>query len=133
MLRGIPVSPGRYTGRARVILDPRVDAALMPGEVLVAPVTDTGWTPLFLSAGALVVDVGGPLSHGSTVAREFGIPAVVNVKDGTQRIRTGQWVTVDGNTGAVTVEDSDGQDRREVDTPPVKTPRSGSRETPSPA
>ncbi|HEY8492099.1 MAG TPA: PEP-utilizing enzyme, partial [Dehalococcoidia bacterium] len=104
VLRGIPVSPGRATGRARVILDPRLDARIQPGEVLVAPVTDAGWTPLFVPAAAVVVDVGGPLSHGSTVAREYGLPAVVNVKTGTRMIKDGQIITVDGSRGLVYLE-----------------------------
>jgi phosphohistidine swiveling domain-containing protein len=103
-LRGLPVSPGRVTGRARVIMDPRVDAAIEPGEILVAPVTDAGWTPLFVAAAGVVVDVGGTLSHGSTVAREYGLPAVVNVKHGTRMIRTGQTITVDGTQGVVVLE-----------------------------
>jgi pyruvate,water dikinase len=105
VLRGIAVSPGRITGRARVILDPRRDATIEPGEILVAPVTDAGWTPLFIAAAGVVVDVGGTLSHGSTVAREYGLPAVVNVKHGTRMIRTGQTITVDGTQGLVILED----------------------------
>ena len=105
VLRGIAVSPGRITGRARVILDPRRDATIEPGEILVAPVTDAGWTPLFIAAAAVVVDIGGTLSHGSTVAREYGLPAVVNVKHGTRMIRTGQVITVDGTQGLVILED----------------------------
>jgi len=101
LLRGIAVSPGRVTGRARVIIDPRIDATIEPGEILVAPVTDAGWTPLFVAAAGVVVDVGGTLSHGSTVAREYGLPAVVNVKHGTRMIRTGQTITVDGTAGTV--------------------------------
>ena len=104
-LKGIAVSPGRVTGRARVILDPRRDAEIEPGEILVAPVTDAGWTPLFIAAAGVVVDVGGSLSHGSTVAREYGLPAVVNVKVGTRMIRTGQTITVDGTKGVVVLED----------------------------
>ena len=105
VLEGIPVSPGRVTAKARVIMDPRTDATIEPGEVLVAPVTDAGWTPLFVAASAVVVDVGGTLSHGSTVAREYGLPAVVNVKYGTRMIRTGQTITVDGTKGVVVIED----------------------------
>lgn len=104
VLRGIPVSPGIVSGIARVILDPRVDGGLAQGEILVAPVTDAGWTPLFLTAAAVVVDIGGPLSHGATVARELGLPAVVNVKQGTRLIRSGQRITVDGAAGTVTLE-----------------------------
>ncbi len=101
VLKGIPVSPGVVTGPARVVVDPRLQPEIRPGEILVAPVTDAGWTPLFLVAAGLVVDVGGPLSHGSIVAREYGIPAVVNVKVATGFIRTGQTVTVDGSRGEV--------------------------------
>ncbi|OGO52769.1 MAG: hypothetical protein A2148_05115 [Chloroflexi bacterium RBG_16_68_14] len=107
VLRGIPVSPGRVTGPARVILDPRRDAAIEPGEILVAPVTDAGWTPLFVVAAGIVVDTGGTLSHGSTVAREYGLPAVVNVRHGTRLIRTGQIITVDGAQGVVVLEGAD--------------------------
>jgi pyruvate,water dikinase len=104
VLRGIPVSPGVSTGAARVILDPRQESALQPGEILVAPVTDAAWGPLFLIAAGLVVDVGGPLSHGAIVAREYGLPAVVNVKEGTRLVHTGQTITVNGSTGEVWVE-----------------------------
>lgn len=101
VLSGIAVSPGRVTGRARVITDPRCDAEIKPGEILVAPVTDAAWTPLFVTAAATVVDVGGPLSHGSIVAREFGIPCVVNAGEATRLIHTGQVITVDGSRGKV--------------------------------
>ena len=75
-----------------------------PGEVLVAPSTDPGWTPLFLTAGALVMEMGGMMSHGAVVAREYGIPAVVGVPDATGRITTGEHVTVDGSAGTVAKE-----------------------------
>jgi pyruvate,water dikinase len=100
-LEGIGVSPGRVTGKARVITDPRRHAELKPGEILVAPVTDAAWTPLFVTAAATVVDVGGPLSHGSIVAREFGMPCVVNAGGATRLIETGQSITVDGGKGKV--------------------------------
>lgn len=103
MLTGTPVSPGVATGRARVILDPALDGPMQPGEILVAPVTDAGWTPLFALASGLVVDMGSALSHGSTVAREYGLPAVVNVRRGTRSIRTGDLVQVNGSKGTVTV------------------------------
>jgi len=103
-LEGIAVSPGRITGKARVIMDPRRDATIEPGEILVAPVTDAGWTPLFVAAAGVVVDIGGTLSHGSTVAREYGLPAVVNVKHGTRVIKTGQIITVDGTRGVVVLD-----------------------------
>jgi rifampicin phosphotransferase len=99
-LVGTGASPGVYEGTVRVILDPR-GAKLEPGEVLVAPSTDPGWTPLFLSAGALVMELGGVMSHGSVVAREYGIPAVVGVPGATRLLRTGQRVRVDGEGGQV--------------------------------
>ena len=102
-MTGSPASPGTVTGRARVVLDP-VGAHLEPGEILVAPSTDPGWTPLFLTAGGLVMEMGGSNSHGAVVAREYGIPAVVGVPDATRKIETGQMVTVDGAAGLVMVE-----------------------------
>jgi pyruvate,water dikinase len=102
-LRGQTASPGRCRGLARVILDPSADLALRPGEILVAPYTDPAWTPLFLTAGAAVVEVGSYLSHAGTVAREFGMPCVVDVADCTRRIRTGDEVEVDGDRGLVRI------------------------------
>jgi rifampicin phosphotransferase len=99
-LFGTPASAGTATAPARIILDP-VGAHLEPGEILVAPSTDPGWTPLFLTAGGLVMEMGGPNSHGAVVAREYGIPAVVGVADATSRLRTGELVTVDGAAGLV--------------------------------
>ena len=99
-LAGTPASAGTATGIVRVILDP-VGARLEPGEILVAPSTDPGWTPLFMTAGALVMEMGGVISHGAVVAREYGIPAVVGVPDATTRLHTGQRVTVDGAAGTV--------------------------------
>ena len=99
-LVGTAASAGAVTATARVILDP-VGARLEPGEVLVAPSTDPGWTPLFLTAGGLVMEMGGANSHGAVVAREYGIPAVVGVAQATRRIKTGQRVTVDGSAGLV--------------------------------
>ncbi|AXJ09672.1 PEP/pyruvate-binding domain-containing protein [Arthrobacter sp. PM3] len=101
VLSGTPASAGNVSARARVILDPQ-GAHLEPGEILVAPSTDPGWTPLFLTAGGLVMEMGGPNSHGAVVAREYGIPAVVGVPDATSRIATGQTITVDGAAGTVT-------------------------------
>ncbi|WP_028265643.1 PEP/pyruvate-binding domain-containing protein [Arthrobacter sp. MA-N2] len=100
MLLGTPASAGTVTAAARVIMDPE-GAHLEPGEILVAPSTDPGWTPLFLTAGGLVMEMGGPNSHGAVVAREYGIPAVVGVPDATSRISSGQRITVDGATGTV--------------------------------
>lgn len=101
-LVGTAASAGTVTAKARVVLDP-VGAYLEPGEILVAPSTDPGWTPLFLTAGGLVMEMGGPNSHGAVVAREYGIPAVVGVADATTRIVTGQEVTLDGAAGVVRV------------------------------
>jgi len=103
VLSGLAVSPGVVIGRARVILSADTKEKVLPGEILVAPYTDPGWTPLFLTAAGLVVDLGGQLSHGSVVAREYGLPAVVNVRSATQIIRTGQLLQVDGNQGVVTL------------------------------
>jgi pyruvate,water dikinase len=100
---GVAASPGVVTGRARVILDP-TGARLEPGEILVAPSTDPGWTPLFLTAGGLVMEMGGANSHGAVVAREYGIPAVVGMPLATERISTGDLVTVNGTLGTVTVD-----------------------------
>jgi len=105
VLQGLAVSPGRITARARVMLDPSDAASLQKGEVLVAPATNPAWSPLFLTAGALVTEIGGLLSHGAIVAREYGLPAVLNVKDATRVIRTGQLLTVDGWQGTIYIED----------------------------
>jgi pyruvate,water dikinase len=106
VLQGMPVSAGVAGGPARVVLstESAMEVELVPGEVLVAPFTDAPWTPLFVPAAAVVVETGGILSHAATVAREYGIPAVVAVKGATQLIKTGQHVTVNGMTGAVTIE-----------------------------
>ncbi|WP_425564479.1 PEP/pyruvate-binding domain-containing protein [Sinomonas flava] len=100
ILRGVPASAGTVAAAARVVLDPG-NASLLPGEVLVAPSTDPGWTPLFLTAGALVMEMGGSNSHGAVVAREYGIPAVVGVPGATERIATGDRIEVDGGAGTV--------------------------------
>jgi len=100
-LVGMGVSPGRVTGLARVVTDPRRGAYMEPGEILVAPVTDVAWTPLFAQAAGLVVEVGGLLSHGSIVAREYGVPAVVGVAGATKIIRSGDTISLDGATGRV--------------------------------
>ncbi|MFY7068239.1 PEP/pyruvate-binding domain-containing protein [Nocardiopsis changdeensis] len=107
-LTGTGAAPGRVTGRARVVRDPAT-ASVEPGEVLVAPTTDPGWTPLFLTAGGLVTETGAVMAHGPTVAREYGIPAVICVPEATERIRTGQTVTVDGAAGTVTVHGPEGR------------------------
>src|SRR5438034_9866483 len=86
-----------------VILDP-TGARLEPGEILVAPSTDPGWTPLFLTAAGLVMEMGGAMSHGAVVAREYGIPAVVGVAGATEHITSGQHITVDGSAGTIILE-----------------------------
>lgn len=103
VLTGIPASFGAVTAKARVILNP-VGARLEPGEVLVAPSTDPGWTPLFLAASALVMEMGGANSHGAIVAREYGIPAIVGVHGATEQITTGQLITVNGSAGQVVLD-----------------------------
>ncbi|MCG5437255.1 PEP-utilizing enzyme, partial [Micromonospora foliorum] len=101
-LAGVGASAGRVTGPARVVHDPGT-AHVEPGDVLVAATTDPGWTPLFLTAAALVTETGAIMAHGPTVAREYGIPAVICVPDATRTITTGQLVTVDGGAGTVTL------------------------------
>jgi len=103
-LTGIGVSPGRHTGRARVIRSLDVDSELEPGEVIVAATTDSTWGPLFMVAGAVVVETGSTVSHAAIVSRELGIPAVASVENAAQRIRNGDTVTVDGNAGTLTIE-----------------------------
>jgi phosphohistidine swiveling domain-containing protein len=102
VLKGAPASAGVVSGKARVILDP-TGARLEPGEILVAPSTDPGWTPLFFTASGLVMEMGGPMSHGAIVAREYGIPAVVGVSGAIEHITTGQQITVDGSRGIITL------------------------------
>ncbi|MEV0900263.1 PEP/pyruvate-binding domain-containing protein [Actinoplanes sp. NPDC049802] len=102
VLRGIGASAGRVTGRARIVHDPGL-ARIEPGEILVAATTDPGWTPLFLTAAALVTETGAIMAHGPTVAREYGLPAVISVPGATRLIADGQVLTVDGAAGTVTV------------------------------
>jgi pyruvate,water dikinase len=101
-LMGSPVSPGSVEGLVRVVFDP-TQAGLIPGEILVCPGTDPSWTPLFLSAAGLVMEVGGMMTHGAVVAREYGIPAVVGVDKATQRLHTGQRVRMDGSSGQIEI------------------------------
>jgi len=105
VLRGVGGSAGEYTGRVRVITDLSQAVDLEPGEVLVAPMTDAAWTPLFLVAGAVVVDMGALNSHAVVVSRELGIPCVLSVTDGTTRLRDGTEITVNGSAGTVTVHE----------------------------
>jgi pyruvate,water dikinase len=106
MLSGAPVSAGTVEGVVHVIMDPHKDH-LAHGEILVCPATDPAWTPLFLSAGGLVMEVGGMMTHGSVVAREYGIPAVVGVQEATTRLKNGQRIRVDGSSGLITLLDEE--------------------------
>ena len=103
VLSGIAAVTGVAEGRARVVTDPFDPGDLGPGDVLIAPLTDPSWTPLFVPAEAVVVDVGGQMSHAVIVAREFGIPCVVSATGATQRIPDGARVRVDGSAGEVTM------------------------------
>ena len=100
---GVSGSPGVARGTARIVLDAGDPAALEPGDILVAPFTDPSWTPLFMTAGAVVVDVGGQISHAVIVSRELGLPCVVSATDATSVIPDGATIEVDGSTGTVTV------------------------------
>lgn len=102
VLRGVAVGSGRATGPVRRVRTPADGAMLQPGDVLLAPSTDPAWTPLFLRAAALVVETGGFMSHGAIVARELGIPAVVNLPGALALLRDGERVQVDGGSGTVT-------------------------------
>jgi pyruvate,water dikinase len=102
-LTGNPVSPGIVTGPARVILRADNHEQVLPGEILIAPFTDPAWSPYFITAAGVIMEQGGILSHGSIVAREYGLPAVTNVASATRVIRTGDLVQVDGNRGCVSV------------------------------
>ncbi len=103
VLQGFTGCPGSVTGVARVVLDPIDPTALEPGDILVAPITDPSWTPLFVSAGGVVVNVGAAQSHAMIVSRELGIPCVPSVTDATRRIPDGATVTVNGDAGTVTI------------------------------
>ncbi len=105
VLQGIAVSPGVATGKARVITRPGDGQHVEPGEILVAPITNPAWTPYLLPAAGVVMDMGGVLSHGAIIAREYGLPAVVNVGPASRIVRTGQMLRVDGDRGIVTILD----------------------------
>lgn len=104
VIKGFGASQGKVTATARVLLGPQDFGQMQLGDVLVAPITTPAWTPLFAMASAIVTDIGGPLSHSSIVAREYGLPAVLGTGVATRRIRSGQWITVDGSAGSVTLE-----------------------------
>jgi pyruvate,water dikinase len=101
-LAGLPVSAGTVEGRARVILD-MAEADLEAGDILVTAYTDPSWTPLFVSIKGLVTEVGGLMTHGAVIAREYGLPAVVGVEHATRLIRDGQRIRVHGTDGYVEI------------------------------
>ena len=103
LLKGVAASPGQVTASARILLGPEDFGQMQPGDILVAEMTTPAWTPLFAMAAGVVTDIGGPLSHGSIVAREYGIPAVLGTGVATRRIHSGQTITVDGSEGVVTM------------------------------
>jgi pyruvate,water dikinase len=100
-LHGVPVAAGIAQGNACVVHTPEQGVNMQSGNVLIAPSTDPAWTPLFLNAAALVMETGGYLSHGSIVAREYGIPAVVNIAGVFKSLNNGEQLTVNGNRGTV--------------------------------
>ena len=104
-MRGFPVSSGRVTAPASVVLGPGEFDKMAPGSILVSPLTTPAWTQLFAHAAGLVTDMGSILAHGSIVAREYGIPAVLGVGNGTVRIKHGQTLTIDGDAGTVLIHD----------------------------
>lgn len=106
-LKGVAASPGNVTAPACVIHGPEDFSKMQNGDMPMASITTPAWTPLFARASAVVTDIGGPLSHGSIVAREYGIPAVLGTSAATTRISSGQFVTVDGNSGMVTLVQRD--------------------------
>ena len=112
-IKGVGASPGCVTLQACVLHGPEDFDQMQPGAALVAAITTPAWTPLFAMASAVVTDVGGPLSHGSIVAREYGIPAVLGTGVATKRIHNGQLITVDGDAGTVTLLDEDGAEMSE--------------------
>jgi phosphoenolpyruvate synthase/pyruvate phosphate dikinase len=109
ILKGVPTSAGKVTAPARVLHGPEDFDQMRPGDVLVAGTTTPAWTPLFAMASAVVTDIGGPLSHGSIVAREYGIPAVMGTGVATRRVQSGQTITVDGTKGEVRLETFDNE------------------------
>jgi rifampicin phosphotransferase len=103
VLVGLAASRGQATGTARVVMTPQEAASIQPGEILVTRATDPGWTPVFSIIGGAVIEIGSTLSHAAIVAREYGLPAVVNIPQATQLIRDGQQIRVDGDSGRITI------------------------------
>lgn len=104
ILQGLPLSAGIYEGKVRVVFDPNT-SKLQEGEILVTESTNPAWTPLFITAKGLIMEYGGPVSHGGIVAREYGIPAVVGIPSATDLLKDGQMVRVNGETGTVEILD----------------------------
>jgi len=102
VLIGVPISPGLVQGRVKVFRH-ATEKKLLPGEILVARATVPSWTPLFIDARGITLEMGGALQHGAVVAREYGIPCVSGLDDATSRLQDGQPVEVDGSNGAVRV------------------------------
>ena len=100
---GRPVSAGIVEANARVAFTVNEAATLEPGEILVAPITDVGWTPYFSSISGLGTDVGSSVSHGAVITREYGLPAIVNTRVATTQIKTGDRIQLDANTGTITI------------------------------
>jgi len=115
LIKGVPTSPGEVTGTARVLHGPEDFDQMEFGDILVAGITTPAWTPLFAMASAVVTDIGGPLSHGSIVAREYGIPAVLGTGVATRKIRSGQVITVNGNDGTVAISTNGEEDEPAVE------------------
>jgi pyruvate,water dikinase len=102
-LSGVPASAGHIIGQARVISDSLDLGVIRSGEILVTHSTNPAWAPLLLNAGGLVTNVGGLLSHGAILAREYGLPAVLNVRGATELITSGEWIEIDGGRGTVNI------------------------------
>ena len=107
VVRGSPVSRGRVTGVARIVRTIEEASALQRGEILIAPITDVGWTPYFSLIAGLVTDIGSAVSHGAVVAREYGLPAVVNTRIATRVFSTGDRIVLDGESGIVRLAEDD--------------------------
>ena len=105
-LQGFGGCPGVTEGIARIVIDPSTPGSLGTGDILIAPLTDPSWTPLFVPAEAVVVDVGGQMSHAVIVSRELGMPCAVAVTDATRKIKDGSRIRVDGSSGVVTILDT---------------------------
>ena len=121
LIKGIAGSMGTITAPARVLGGPQDFGQMQPGDVLVASITTPAWTSLFAMASGVVTDIGGPLSHSSIVAREYGIPAVLGTAVATRRIHSGQMIKVDGDAGTVTL--LDGKQPEEIEPVATSSPR----------